>query len=204
MEKFGMQISKGDTVIEIGGHIGFVSQYFSRLVGIDGKVIVFEPGSNNLPYIQRNLTNKPNVVLESMAVSNNVGEASFYEDSNSGQNNSLLNDYKNAISVAKSQYENLVLNTRIVSVTTVDSYVELRQLSCDFIKIDIEGLELNALLGASKTLQRIKGLMVEVTENQEEVSRLLLESGFFLEDEGGNTLESIPFFYNGNIFALKR
>jgi hypothetical protein len=68
-------ITPGDTVLEIGGHIGFISQYLSQLVGRSGRVIVFEPGSNNLPYIRKNLRELPNVTLEEVAVSDQCGTA---------------------------------------------------------------------------------------------------------------------------------
>lgn len=58
MEKFRQLIPAGSNVVEIGGHIGFISQYFSMLVGETGNVVVFEPGSNNLPYTEANLKSK--------------------------------------------------------------------------------------------------------------------------------------------------
>lgn len=77
MKKFSELISSGDTVVEIGGHIGFISQYFSQLVGEEGKVIVFEPGSNNLQYIKKNILGKDNIYLEQMAISDRSGTAFF-------------------------------------------------------------------------------------------------------------------------------
>lgn len=38
----------GDTVVELGGHIGYLSVHLAKIVGDDGTVIVFEPGPNNL------------------------------------------------------------------------------------------------------------------------------------------------------------
>jgi len=49
MRIFPQLIRSGDLVIEIGGHIGYISTYFAGLAGPDGKVVVFEPGPNNLP-----------------------------------------------------------------------------------------------------------------------------------------------------------
>ena len=64
MELFAKLIAADSRVIEVGGHIGFISQYFSHLVGREGKVFVFEPGSNNLPYIRRNIAKLKNISLE--------------------------------------------------------------------------------------------------------------------------------------------
>lgn len=203
MERFRKLIKEGWTVIEVGGHIGFISQYFSMLVGKSGKVIVFEPGSNNLPYTEVNTGFVKNIVLVKQAVSDQSGEAVFYEDNITGQNNSLLPDYKNADSVSKSHGEALAKLKRVVPVTTLDQYIADNGVSCDFIKIDIEGFELNALRGMPKALLSCKCMMIEVTENQLEVSDILVQSGFRIEDEHGQELKSISPSFNGNIFALR-
>jgi predicted O-methyltransferase YrrM len=51
-------IKENNVVVEVGGHIGYISIFFSHLVGVNGRVIVFEPGTNNLPYITDNIKNK--------------------------------------------------------------------------------------------------------------------------------------------------
>src|SRR5687768_9187669 len=93
MELFRKLIQPGFTVIEVGGHIGYITNYFSHLVGPLGKVYVFEPGENNLPYIKENIQKLTNVVLVQKAVSDTNGIARFYVEDLSGQNNSLLSDY---------------------------------------------------------------------------------------------------------------
>lgn len=135
------------------------------------------------------------------AVSDTSGEAVFYEDNITGQNNSLLPDNKNADSVSKTHADRLEKHKRTVQVTTLDDYLDQNGTSCHFIKIDIEGFELNALRGMPKTMQRVNFMMIEVTENQEEVAKILLENGFSLEDENGNNMPTIPCSFNGNIFA---
>jgi FkbM family methyltransferase len=194
-------IAAGDTVVEIGGHIGFVSQHLSQLVGRSGRVIVFEPGSNNLPYIRENLRNLPNVTLVEVAVSDKCGTAIFYEDNITGQNNSLLPNYENAEAVAKAHGLRLKKNIAIVPVTTLDAYVQAHNLCPDFIKIDIEGWELNALLGGASTLINVRGLMVEVTRNHSAVASLLRERGFRIFSTEGRELLELQF--SGNIFALR-
>ena len=194
-------IATGDTVIEIGGHIGFISQYLSKLVGRSGRVIVFEPGSNNLSYIRKNLRNLPNVTLVEVAISNICGTTRFYEDNVTGQNNSLLPNYENAEAVAKSNGVRLKKHVAEVPVTTLDAYVQAYKLSPDFIKMDIEGAELNALLGSTSTLAHVRGLMIEVTRNHAAVASLLRERGFQTFSAEGEELLNLQF--SGNIFALR-
>jgi FkbM family methyltransferase len=194
-------IATGDTVIEIGGHIGFISQYLSQLVGRTGRLVVFEPGSNNLPYIRKNLRELPNVTLVEVAVSDKCGTTTFYEDNVTGQNNSLLPSYENAEATAKSHGVCLKKHVAVVPVTTLDAYVQAHNLYPDFIKMDIEGSELNALLGSSSTLANVRGLMVEVTKNHAAVISLLREKGLRIFSAEGEEL--FEFQYSGNIFALR-
>jgi FkbM family methyltransferase len=200
MNMFRQLITEGDTVIEVGGHIGFMTQFFSKLIGDGGLVVVFEPGSNNLPYIQRN-TRKSNIRLETLAISNVEGETSFFEDNLSGQNNSLLSDYRAAEDVAKSHHMALKQKVRTVHMTTIDSYVRNTGVVPDFIKIDIEGNELNALRGAVETLSTTAALMVEVTENHAAVFDILKSQSFKLFNCKGEELHEVN--RTLNVFALK-
>lgn len=203
MERFRQLISNGSVVVEIGGHIGFISQYFSELVGDSGRVVVFEPGTNNLPYMRSNTQSKRNISLVPMAISDSRGEAVFFEDGLTGQNNSLLADYKNASTVAISHREKLEKVKTVVQVTTLDDYLDEQGLACDFIKIDIEGWELNALSGMPKALRCCRAMMIEVTENHNAVSKILMDNNFVIEDAAGNKLMPIPDSFNGNVFALR-
>ncbi len=47
------------------------------LAGPQGKVVVFEPGENNLPYTSKNILEFPNITLVEKAVADFEGEASF-------------------------------------------------------------------------------------------------------------------------------
>src|SRR5687767_3598700 len=44
-------LSGEDVVFEVGGHIGYLSQIYASIAK---KVVVFEPGENNLQYLRQN------------------------------------------------------------------------------------------------------------------------------------------------------
>lgn len=113
----------------------------------------------------------------------------------------MLSDYENAELVAKSHGENLIRTAREVELVTIDSYVAEHSLSPDFLKIDIEGCELDALLGAQATLQCIRSLMVEVTKQHEAIGTLLRNAGFKMFNEHGIKIDTISF--SGNVFAIR-
>lgn len=203
MARFAELIRPGQSVFEIGGHIGRLTQYFSKLVGDKGSVIVFEPGTNNLPYLESNIRQLSNVRLEKVAISDHEGVASFYQDDMTGQNNSLLSEYQGASSVERSHGMAVTKQEVRVNLTTLDAFVVRTGLSPDFIKMDIEGHELAALKGATTALSLTRGLMVEVTEKQHDVGELLARAGFVLSDESGNKLDTLVGF-SGNVFALRK
>lgn len=191
MVMFAKLIREGDAVIEAGGHIGYITQYFSKLVGPRGRVVVFEPGSNNARYIEENVRTLRNVSLVLAAVSSQNGRATFYEDNLTGQNNSLLSNYTGTESTAKSHGEKLACTPHEVEVLTIDSYVADHGLAPDFMKIDVEGCEYDVLLGAAETLRNVRALMVEVTMQSESVARILNDAGFKVIKNDGSNLFAI-------------
>jgi FkbM family methyltransferase len=93
MLAFARVLRRGDSVVDIGGHIGYVSLYLSELVGEEGKVFVFEPGANNLPYIGKNLEQVGNALLVEKAVSSSGAKAALYVEDIAGQTDSVVHDY---------------------------------------------------------------------------------------------------------------
>lgn len=184
INSFKKLISKGDLVIEVGAHIGFITHLFSELVGKTGKVKIFEPGSNNLPYTRNNVAELLNVELIEKGCSDKNEEVTFYQDSLSGQNNSLLRDYANVDAVAKSHGEDAVRVSDTIQVITLDDYLGTFDVTPSHIKIDVEGAELLVLKGMLNNLGKVPSMMIEVTENANDVFELLHQHGYktFSED----------------------
>lgn len=202
MEQFQSLVNPGDTVVEVGGHIGFIAQFLASLAGPNGEVVVFEPGINNLGYTRANLAVLSNAKLEEIAVSDHDGTATFYEDTITGQNNSLLPNYRNVADVAETHGVDPQRVEHSVRTCTLDSYCDQHQMVVDFMKIDVEGHELAVLKGATKTMKGMRALMVEVSEDYHEVSTLLRDNEFDIFDEAGQAIDSAERF--GNYFAINR
>ena len=200
MEMLKRLIAPGQYVLEAGGHIGFMALYFSYLVGPGGKVVVFEPGDNNLPYLTTNVGSKSNTTIVREAVGDFDGEISLFVEGLTGQNNSIFADYslfeanKAAAHLAEDYRETKV------PIVKIDTYVARSGNAPDFLKVDIEGAELEALIGASRVLAEHKpAVMVEITRRPEEVVDLMTRQGYVLFDDRGNKLITLP---TGNTFAL--
>lgn len=195
-------IEAGDTVIEIGGHIGYITMYLSALVGIKAKLYVLEPGANNLPYLRRNTRSCPNVMIIEKGAAEADGELAFYMEDLTGQNNSFVRDYRVLRENARSaELKPKVVETR-VPVVAIDSLIKSDSLRPSFVKVDVEGFEYEVLKGMSATLSEIKpGLMIEVTQNPREVLALLAGKGYLCFDRAGDIVKDAEGMRD-NIFCV--
>jgi FkbM family methyltransferase len=184
MQLFERLIDTDNIVLEIGGHIGYLTTFFASCVGHKGEVFVFEPGINNYPYLEKNVSNFKNINLYQKAVSDIDGELSFYLEDFSGQNNSILPDYKGIKMNQKNANVSVVQKEVKVQSVTVDSFLDTIDKKPNFIKIDVEGAEKMVLIGMKNTLSYMKPLlMVEITHDKAEVMTMLHEYGYTLFNE---------------------
>jgi len=204
MQIFDELISAGDVVWEVGGHIGYITQYFAHLVGSRGSVDVLEPGSNNLPYLERNAARYPVTTVHPMAATNHTGSVTFYVENLSGQNNSLLADYRVLDSNMASHGITAERQKVDVPCTTLDDFVDAASAGWPgFVKIDVEGAEAEVLAGMPKLLaQPGLALMVEVTHHETQVFDVLTSAGYSLFASDKNVIAG-PGAMQGNVFCLK-
>ena len=204
MELFAKLIKPDYIILEVGGHIGYITNYFSDLLTKGGIIYVFEPGINNLPFLRKNIEQLDNVILIQKAVSDRNGKAKFYIEDLTGQNNSLLPDYANfkensEMSFVKSEKKEVEVET-----ITIDTFCKEYSIIPDFIKIDIEGAELLALKGMSAVLSYYSPLMmIEITENWQHIYETLYEAGYKMYNE--NRIEiGMNNNHSGNTFCFHK
>jgi len=153
-------INKGEVVVDIGANIGYYTLIFAKLVGNNGKVFAFEPEPNNFELLKKNvMTNGyTNVELVRKGISNVNETAILYLDKNNKGGHTLIDKIEERESI------------KIDSIR-LDDYFQDDII--DFIKIDVEGFESEAVKGMAKVLQRTNNvkLMTEFS------SYLLKKSG---------------------------
>jgi FkbM family methyltransferase len=178
-------IRPGETVLEAGAHIGYLSMYFGSLVGDQGKVIVFEPAPANLKYLTQNVAHQPQVQVIEKAVGSSEEIRSFFVEDVTGQNNSFYSDFGMFHNnTAYNNYDAGGYREIKVQVTTIDHFCSEANTRPDLVKIDIEGAELEALNGMSQTIAASPPrIMVEITRNVPEVFTWLMDRGYFLYSE---------------------
>jgi len=87
-EVFKKEIEKGDTVLDLGSHIGYYTLIAAELVGEKGKVFAFEPKPTNFVLLKKNIkiNNYQNVIPVQKAVSNKNGKGRLYLKEKKTQN----------------------------------------------------------------------------------------------------------------------
>lgn len=137
-------VRPGDTVLDLGGNIGTTAAFFSRQVGRGGRVYAFEPCVPEVLAHNISLNQLANVEVLPLAVGDSCATAQMSVGA-SGMDSTL---------VQKLAWHT---ETKTVSVVTLDSFVSERKIKrVDFIKMDIEGAEESAILGARELIRRDK------------------------------------------------
>ncbi|RBP50649.1 FkbM family methyltransferase [Arenicella xantha] len=134
-------VGSGDTVLDVGAHIGYFTVLLSQLVGPHGKVYSFEPEFANHALLHTNvLTNcLRNVTIENQAISSHTGVAELYLSSyNKG-------DHRIAFTPGR--------EVQKISRTTLDEYFGNDPAPVHFIKCDTQGHELDVLRGMRGIIQ---------------------------------------------------
>lgn len=169
-------VKEGDFVVDAGANIGYYTILLSKAVGPYGRVYAFEPGKEYFDLLERNIKENDckNVVLINKALSDREGIIKFYINEKDKASSSILDKMKESVKEVT------------VDGTTLDNEV-LEKIN--FMKMDIEGAELNALIGGSKLLQSCEKMVIEVPEKRkdfEDISQLLTENKYKIErlDEG--------------------
>ena len=153
---------EGQTVYDIGAFEGVLTMFFARAVGPDGTVIVFEPNPRNVERIRRNVSLNAfgNVAVRGAAVGAARGTArlSFPEDDTG----------RGSLVWAPKARDPSVVRELDVDVVAIDE--EAGSIPPpDFVKIDVEGSELDVLQGMRQTLERCRPrLLIEVHGRGEE------------------------------------
>ncbi|GAB3531491.1 FkbM family methyltransferase [Pontibacter brevis] len=152
-------IKEGQTVWDIGTERGWFSLLMGKLVGNGGRVDAFEAFLPNYTKLEKNINlNKMEwVFAHNLGVTKEKGSMWFVPPSNEVTNNiSFLNEC-NGVGYLTSEYVDNAIKVPTISLDDFASQNEINDLS--FIKIDIEGAEYDALLGAEKTIKHHKPIL---------------------------------------------
>jgi FkbM family methyltransferase len=150
VEKF---LQPGMTVLDIGAHQGLYTLLASKRVGSSGRVFSFEPSPRERRALRLNLALNfcPNVAVQALALGSQETTADLFvvQGSQTGCNSLRPPEVLSATKPVR------------VCVTTLDQWLSLNRIQqVDFIKLDVEGAELEVLKGAENFLRRSPGPVI--------------------------------------------
>lgn len=174
---FEKTITEGSVVFDLGAHVGFYTLLASTLVGSKGRVFTFEPMPKNLFYLKEHLrlNRMTNVTVIEAAVSDCSGVTYFEEGS--------------------STFEGHISSQGTLQVKTVslDELIARGEISTpDYIKMDVEGAEMQVFSGAKSLLANARPTIFLATHGDDvhqQCCQFLTSLGYQLQPIGGKSLE---------------
>lgn len=167
-------VGPGDTVVDVGANIGYVTCLAADRVGPAGRVIAVEPAEDNLAILRENLR------------ANRFRDVEVIAAAAGGRQETRDLFVRGDVSAVNSLYRESCYAkvTRVVPVPVVrlDDVVD----AADLVKIDVEGGELDVLAGMSRLLASpLLQLVVEWHPTlQRAAGRGAIELPLFLLDSG--------------------
>ncbi len=131
------------TVLDIGANIGFYATILSKIVGQNGKVYCFEPDTTNFNHLKKTTLGLINITIENKAVGPKTEKLKIYTSKNLNVDHRTYkpDDYD-------AEFE--------IDAISIDDYFDsaaLKNKRIDFIKMDIQGFEMQAMQGMQRTLE---------------------------------------------------
>lgn len=139
-EAFHAAVRPGTTALDIGANLGAYTMLLAQWVGAAGRVHAFEPAPGARAGLLRHVALNgvaDRVVVHPEAVSREPGRARFAAAGMQGDNRLVLDRDDTAIEVP---------------TTSLDYFCRAEGVTPDFIKVDVEGAELDLLRGARATI----------------------------------------------------
>lgn len=196
------RIKNSNISIDIGANIGITAIWMAKN---SNKVYAFEPEKNNLKRLKDNLkvNGIDNVEIVEKAVSDRdtVGVLNIFESY--GHHSLSANHISSPI------------NTQQVDIISLEKFCNLNNISeIDFLKIDVEGFELEVLMGAKNLLnnkkikviafEHSKVLLEEQKRPLDSVIKLLINNGYEVFDLNNNKVEidKIKYLVQQDLYAI--
>lgn len=152
---------KVNLVIDIGANEGQFSEKI-RATGYTHKIISFEPLEKAYDKLQRISQNdKQWIIHPRTAIGSSEGVIDINVSKNSVSSSILPMSSAHTQAAPASEY----VDVQETKITTIDKVIDLylQKDSCVFLKIDTQGYESEVLKGASMTLERSQGLIIELS-----------------------------------------
>lgn len=170
-EQFYTRLSlRGQTIYDIGAHVGIMTLFFSRAAGPSGRVIAWEPMTATFAKLQANVRANQitNVQVRPAALGARAEARKFYACAGAAGMASGAETPLTASAVCLGE----------AAVETLDEVILRDQLPPPhWMKIDVEGMETQVLQGARATLEKYHPQLVIEMHGDSEAEKLLHARG---------------------------
>ena len=161
-------VNNNDVIIEIGSNIGTHTVPLAKHLSNGGQIYAFEPQSQNRKLLEQNIKDNDieNVQVSKIAISSKEGKAFM----NTFANDKLSN-YGDA-RIFRDKFD----NSECVQVNTLDEFFynnSVRKNSVRLIKFDVQGQELNVIIGSEKLINEYKPILYLENDNIENSKKLI-------------------------------
>ena len=183
---------KNSVFVDCGAFTGdTVKSFIKHNNGMYDKIICFEPDKNNYNSLVKNTSELKNIYTYCSGVWSEETTLSFYE--NSGASSKVVNAYDSEINIVK------------IPVKAIDSMNICNDAT--FIKMDIEGAELEALKGAEQTIRKNRPILtICIYHSDEDMIRipqylynLGLDYRFYIRQHGFDEFDTVMYAIPGDI-----
>lgn len=179
------ELRNGMVCVDIGSNIGYYALLESKIVGKNGKVFAIEPSPENFNYLNNNLKlqNSSNTETHQIAIGNQEGTVKL----------TVGNKSNHSKVVTENQTIPNGLEVISVPIKKLDTFIQEQNISkIDFVRMDVEGFELNVIEGMKNVLRKLRP-MIQVEVHKMflgvEYTKKLLET---VKDEGYDIKFYVP------------
>lgn len=168
----GFNIKKGDTIIDIGAHIGSFTVYAAKIAK-RGLVYSYEPYSENFKLLKENvkINNLKNVKIFNLGGLGEKKEVKLYLDETNDAGHSIYNKAKKFVFIS--------------CISLKEIFEDNKIKFCEFLKMDCEGAEYEILFNTPKKyFDKIGMIALEYHDeiykekNISDMKTLLINKGF--------------------------
>ena len=153
-------LKKDMNVLDCGSNIGFYPIFQRKIIGNNSKIFCFEPDDRNYDLLKQNIkyfdkSNNTYIYKKGLAENNDLKNIIITDESNlntisTGKDEKFFAKYK-------------VNELKKITCISIDSFIQEVETSIDFIRMDIEGYEVEVLRGMKATLSKMKPrILIEI------------------------------------------
>jgi FkbM family methyltransferase len=140
---------KIDVAIDGGAALGAFTEVLKAIYP-DARIVMIEPREDARPSLASVARKFPGVTIVNKLIGSEVGEVEYFD---ANDRSSILPDHDGTSFGVKKH----------AAMTTIDQLMEEMALTPDFIKLDVQGAELEVLAGATRSLSAASAVLMEVS-----------------------------------------